>query len=150
MTTLTSERLDVATVAYVAGVIDLLGVIRTRTVQDTELPYLALSGPNTGMLNFLGEITGTRPTITRRAYSKAGCAEHCLEKHQHIQSVSGRWSISGAKATVVLWNVRPYMRLQVEEAAAALAVGTRAGFKPATLTKIAALGWELPDFGDHP
>lgn len=139
--------LDVTTVAYVAGVVDLQGLIRTRMVEDTELPYLGVSGPNTPMLRLLGELTGTRPTVTRRSYSRAGCSEHCAEKHQHVVSISGRWSISGVKATVVLWNVRPHLRLQADEAAAALAVGMRAPFKAATLRKMVELGWELPDLG---
>jgi hypothetical protein len=141
------HELDTATLAYVAGVVDLLGLIRTRiTQQGTELPYVALSGPNTQMLEYLGELTDTRPTITRRSYSKAGCAEHCQEKHQHVVSVSGRWSVSGVKATVVLWNIRPFLRLQADAAREALVVGVATGFKPATVKRMAELGWDVPEF----
>lgn len=138
--------LDIATVAYVAGIVDTQGIIRTRTAGDTELPFVAVSGSNEGMLRYLAEITGTKVTITRRSFSRAGCAEHCAEKHQHIVSVSGRWSVSGVKATVLLYNIRPYLRLQVEEARSALVVGTSTRFKPATVEKMRTLGWSVPTF----
>lgn len=141
--------MDVATVAYVAGIIDTQGIIRTRTAGDTELPMVAVHGSNEGMLRFLGDVTGTKVTIVRRSYSKAGCAEHCAEKHQHIKSVSGRWSVTGVKATVLLHNLRPYLRLQHDDAVAAIALGVSTKFKPATIAKMQALGWDVPEFGQE-
>lgn len=41
--------------------------------------------------------------------------------------------------------IQPFLRLQVEEAAEALQLGLQAPFKPATPTKMQALGWPLPD-----
>lgn len=140
--------LDQATIAYVAGAIDLIGNIRTVTQASTDLPLVAMSGPNTGMLNFLAELTDTRAIVTRRAYSKAGCAEHCAEKHQHIVSTSGRWSVSGVKATVLLWNIRPYLRLQTDAALTAISCGLNTGYKPATVRKMADLGWDIPEFDE--
>lgn len=143
--------LDQATLAYVAAIIDTQGVIRTRTLAtDTELPYVAVSGSNEGMLRFLAELTGTKVTITRRSYAKAGCAQHCQEKHQHVTSVSGRWSVSGAKATVLLYNTLPFLRLQVDEARGALTVGVGTKHKPATVEKMVALGWQIPTFNISP
>lgn len=139
--------MDVATLAYAAAIIDTQGIIRTRMAGDTELPYVGVHGNNEPMLRYLGEITGTKVTIVRRAYSKAGCAQHCAEKHQHVQSVSGRWSVSGVKATVLLHNLRPYLRLQHDDAIAALNVGVTAPFKPATIQKMRELGWDAPTFG---
>lgn len=133
--------------AYIAGAVDLIGNIRTRLAGDTELPMIAMSGNNAAMLNYLADVTGTRAVVTRRAYSKAGCAEHCSEKHQHVVSASGRWSVTGAKATVVLWNLRPFVRLQAEALRAALVVGLGANHKPGTVAKMAALGWDVPEFG---
>ena len=140
------HQLDVPTVAYIAGIIDTQGVIRTRTAGDTELPYVALSGPNERMLRYLASMTGTKVTITRREFVRAGCAQHCAEKHQHITSISGRWSVSGVKATVLLYNIRPYLRLQLDEAVEALVVGLTTRYKPATVQKMADLGWEIPEF----
>lgn len=142
--------MKVETLAYLAGVLDMHAVIRTRKGADGDLPSIAMHGPQTDMLEFLANLTGTRAIVTRRDYTKAGCAEHCAEKHQHIVSVSGRWSVTGAKATVLLWNVRPYMRLQTDVATAAIGSGLRAGYKPATLKNMRDLGWDLPDFGKDP
>lgn len=136
--------IDVARLAYVAAVIDSLGGVRVRHASGTDLPMVYAHG-NADVLATLGEWTGTRVVVTRRNYSRAGCAEHCPHPHQHIVSVSGRWSLTGAKATVVLWNVRPYLRVHADDARAALVVGTAAPFKPATPAKMAALGWDLPD-----
>lgn len=137
--------MDVQTVAYVAGIIDTQAVIRTRKAVDTDLPSIAVHGPNTAMLKYLASITGTRSIVTRRSYSRAGCNEHCKEKHQHVVSVSGRWSVTGVKATVLLWNIRPYVRLQVDAVTSALNVGMEAPFKPGVLQKMVDLGWEIPD-----
>ena len=134
-----------ADVAYAAAVIDTMGRITTRTVREAELPLLAVSCPNEPLLQWLGDLTGVRPFITKRSYSKHACAVHCPDPHQHIVSVSGRWSLSGAKATVLLLNVRPYLRFQLEAAQQAIDVGLSAGFKPATLEKMRALGWEVDD-----
>ena len=90
-----------------------------------------------------------RVVVTRRSYAKAGCAEHCKEKHLHVTSESGRWSVSGAKATVILAAVLPYLRLQHEEARGALLVGLGAPFKPATLRQMEQLGWPIPEFDNE-
>lgn len=136
--------------AYCAGVIDLAGVIRTRKINtDTELPYVALSGSNEAMLRHFARLTGTRAFVTSRNYYKAGCAEHCQAKHQHVVSTSGRWSLSGVKATVLLHNLRPYLRIQADAARDAVLVGLEAPFKAATLRRMLQLGWEAPpEFAD--
>lgn len=135
-----------AELAYVAGVLDAQGHIAVRTTKDgTKLPQLALSGPNVALLRWLGDLTGVRPIMTTRTYSKAGCAQHCAAKHLHVTSTSGRWQISGAKATVVLAAIQPFLHWQITEAAEAVELGLSAPFKPATPTKMLALGWPIPD-----
>lgn len=138
--------MDVPTLAYVASAIDTQGIIRIRRAGDTDLPLVAVNGSNTQLLAFLAELTGTKSVVTRRSYSKAGCAEHCAEKHQHIVSESGRWSVTGVKATVLLYNIRPYVRFQLDDLRTALVVGMSASFKPATVQKMVDLGWEVPTF----
>lgn len=138
--------LDVATLAYVAGVLDMQCNIKTRTTpDDTVLPMLAMYGPNVAMLEYLASLTDTKMVVARRSFSRAGCAQHCKDKHQHIESVSGRWTLTGMKATIVLHNIRPYVRLQSEAVTSALVVGLNAPFKPAALRKMTDLGWEIPD-----
>lgn len=138
--------MDERTIVYVAAVLDSAAVIRTREASGVTYPYLALSGSNTPLLRLLGGLSGMRVVVTKRSYAKAGCAEHCKEKHLHVTSESGRWSVSGAKATVILAAVLPYLRLQVDDARAALLVGLRAPFKPATLRQMERLGWPIPEF----
>lgn len=136
--------MDQRTVAYVAGVVDLLGLIRIRYAEDTPLPVVQVHGKYMSTLEYLGELTGTKAIETRREYTRAGCAEHCKEKHMHITSTSGRWSVTGAKATVLLWNMQPYLRVKKDAADGALAVGLRTKFKQGTVDKMRQLGWEIP------
>lgn len=134
-------------VAYAAAVIDTQGVIRLREAGGTLLPMVALHSPNMELLDWFAEITGTKVTRVTRDYQRAPCVDHCQERHQHIKSVSGRWSVTGVRATVLLFNVRSHLRFQIDAAQEALAVGLSAPFKPATPKKMEALGWEVPLFG---
>ena len=146
MTTSTGSRtaLDVATLAYCAGVVDVGGRITSRTVRVAVLPVLAVSSPNLELLNWLGELTGVRPFSTSRSYGRAACTIHCPDAHEHVISTSGRWSVSGVKATVVLAAVHPYLRLQGEAADEAVQLGLRVGRKPATVARMLELGWPIP------
>lgn len=140
-----TQSLSQADLAYLAGVLDAQGHIAIRTTADgTQLPQLSLSGPNVALLQWLGDLTGVRPIVTTRAYAKAGCSEHCATKHRHVTSTSGRWQLSGAKATVVLAAIQPFLRLQLDEAAQAVELGMAAPFKPATPNKMQQLGWPIP------
>lgn len=132
--------------AYFAGVIDVMGTMRVRDVRGTELPFVEVNCPNLPLLEWLADKTGTGVTKVRRDYKRNGCADHCPEPHVHIESSSGRWSVSGVRATVVLHNLLPYLQLQVETAMDVLAKGLWAPRKPATVTKMTELGWATPDF----
>jgi len=135
--------LDVSTLAYIAAILDSRAVIRQRTVGETDLPYLAVSCPDERLLDLLCRATAIRKVVTRREYAKAGCAEHCQEKHVHTVSRSMRWSVTGVKATVVLDNCLPYMQIQQEEAMEVLAIGLTAPYKAAALRRMAELGWDV-------
>jgi hypothetical protein len=131
--------------AHFAGLVDAMGRISVRTTpDDTALPVLDVSSPNTGLLAYLGERTGTTPLTIKRAYTRHRCTEHCTQPHDNVVSKSGRWQVFGARATVVLAAVLPYLRLQNDAAREALAVGIEAPRKPATQKKMAALGWPMP------
>ena len=134
--------MDISTLAYVAAILDSRAVIRERKVGDSDLPYIAVSCPDERLLDLLCTVTAIRKVVTRRAYTKAGCAEHCQEKHIHTVSKSMRWSITGIKATVVLDNCLPYMRIQQEEAQRVLAIGLVAPRTTAALRRMAELGWD--------
>lgn len=130
--------------AYLAGIVDTQAVIRMRPYGEIWLPMVAMHG-DPRLLKVLSQATGTTVTIVKRKYAKAGCSEHCPDKHQHIVSESGRWSVSGAKATVLLSAVRPYLRLQGYLADEAIEVGKLAPKKQSTAGKMVKLGWPLPD-----
>ena len=134
--------LDVSTLAYIAAILDSRAVIRERTVGETDLPYIAVSCPDERLLDLLCRATGIRKVVTRREYIKAGCSEHCKQKHVHTVSKSMRWSLTGIKATVVLDNCLPYMRIQEEEAQRVLAIGLTAPYKTAALRRMVELGWD--------
>lgn len=140
-----AAALSVADLAYVASVVDNIALIGERNVNGALLPRVAVSTGNLGLLKDLGRLTGVGITSVTRSYGRAPCAEHCTERHQHIDSVTGRWILTGAKATVLLAAVRPYLRLRADEATSVIALGLTSGFKPATVTKMAALGWPIPD-----
>ena len=81
------------------------------------------------LLQWLGQITDVRSIVTVRGYDKHRCLEHCTKAHDHIESVSGRWSLTGAKATVVLCATRPYVRFHDAEWDRAIEVGLQANKK---------------------
>jgi hypothetical protein len=132
--------------AYAAGVIDTLGLLRVRTTDTgSELPSVTISTANGDLLKFLADSTGTNPFVVRRAYDKHRCLEHCEAPHEHIESVTSRWNITGVRATVMLNGITEYMRMQQDEARHLLAVGLGAPFKAATLQRMVSLGWPLPE-----
>jgi hypothetical protein len=132
--------------AYLAGVLDTRAVVRTRLVPGSVsvLPFLAVSCGDVDLLSWLGGLTGVGVTTTARGYDKHRCLEHCTEAHEHITSVSGRWSVSGVRATVVLCATREYVHFQSGAWERSLACGLAADRKEATVAKMAALGWPLP------
>jgi hypothetical protein len=137
-----------ADLSYLAGVLDTRAVVRTRLVSgnatQTVLPMIAMSCGDAALLHWLADITDVRSIITTRTYDKHRCLEHCTKAHDHIESVSGRWSVTGAKATVVLSATLPYVRFHEAEWQRGLAVGIGANKKPATVQKMAGLGWPMP------
>lgn len=131
-------------IAWCAGVIDTLGSVKTREMETgSHLSYVAVSSPRMDILEELAELTGTSVVTVRREYDRLGCGEHCTEAHQHIKSVTGRWSLTGAKATIFLAAIEPYLRTKQEVVQATLAIGMDAPVKPATLKKMYDLGWPL-------
>lgn len=132
--------------AYLTGVLDTRAVVRTRLAPDsgTVLPTIALSCGDAELLRWLAQITGVRAISTSRSYDKHRCLEHCDRAHEHIRSVSGRWSLTGTRATVVLLCTRPWVRFSAERWDRAITAGLEAPRKDAVLHKMDTLGWPLP------
>lgn len=138
-----TEPLSVTQLAYVAALIDTRANLTTRRARDAVLPQVEISGRPFPALEWLGQITGVRVVPTQRAFVKVGCSEHCAEKHIHVSSLSGRWFVSGAKATIVLAAVRPYLMLRRGQVDDLIDLGRQVGHKGATVTEMAALGWPV-------
>ena len=139
-------RLEAGELAYLAGVLDTRAIVRTRLApgSGTVLPYVAISCGDGDLLQWLGEITGVRSIVTQRSYDKHRCLEHCTKAHEHIRSVSGRWSLTGIRATVVLIGTREWVRFHEEAWDRGIVAGLEAPRKEGVLRKMAALGWPVP------
>jgi hypothetical protein len=108
------------------------------------LPYIAMSCGDAELLTWLSTISGVRSIITQRKFDRHRCLEHCDKAHDHITSVSGRWSLTGARATILLSATLPYVRFQAEAWNRAVMVGLSAERKSKVVRKMTALGWPLP------
>jgi hypothetical protein len=138
--------LETGDLAYLAGVLDTRAVVRVRVLpgNGTVLPYVAMSCGDAELLRWLGEISGVKSIVTSRDYDKHRCLEHCERAHEHIRSVSGRWSLTGVRATVVLVATRPWVRFGEEKWDRGIAAGLAAPRKEGVLRKMTALGWPVP------
>lgn len=143
--------LSAGDLAYLAGVLDTRAVVRVRYTEDsaTALPYIAMSSGDAALMSWLGQITGVRSIVTSRRYDKHRCLEHCDKAHDHITSVSGRWSLTGVRATLVLLATREWIRFHVEDWEKGIEAGETAGRKAATVRKMTALGWPVPIAWGH-
>lgn len=138
--------LSEADIIYVAAIIDVMGNVRVmKTDTGTELPLVSVSCPDEALLGFLGKVSDMQTVVTTRTYERHRCTEHCDGPHQHVESRSRRWSVNGAKATVILSAVLPYLRFQQERVAEVVALGIDAPRKQATPAKMRRLGWPLPE-----
>ena len=135
------EPLSEVRLAWAAGVIDVLGLIKLRTVGDTLLPAVYVSSARLDLCEALASMTGIKVTPVHRDYKRLGCGKHCTSPHHHVHSTTGRWSLTGARATVFLAAILPFLETKKGEAEQAIAVGRQAPCKPATVQKMYDLGW---------
>jgi len=134
--------------AWAAGVVDVLGSFKIReTESGAVLPALYVSTPKFQIAEQLGRMTGVGITTVSRNYKRTGCGEHCNEAHLHVESTTARWSLTGARCTVFLSGVLPFLMVQASEAERFVQAGLEAKHKPATLTKMYDLGWPKVKFG---
>lgn len=141
--------LSKADLAYCAALIDNLAALRTRRAGPSDLPVIQVSG-KWGVLSWLGEITGTKVIETRRKYTRHNCTEHCPDRHAEIVSRSGRWSITGMRAVIVLLNCEPYLRVQAARARELIDAGLAASYQGSVVNDMAKRGWAIPPLPEHP
>ena len=133
-------------VAYLAGVLDANGIFRIReTDGGTKLAAIFVHGVPIPILDLLSKYSGTKVSVVKRDYPRSPCLEHCDIPHQHIVSVSGRWSVTGAKATVMISAILPHLIFQRDAAEEVLAVGLEAPRKKSSYAKMSAFGWPIPE-----
>lgn len=142
--------IDKGTKAYMAGIVDMLGIIRLREMKTgVPIPYVGINTANRQLADFMAGLTDTKVTEVTRKYNKMQCTEHCTpEAHTHVDSTTYRWSVTGVKATILLVNIKPYLIFKTGDAANALKAGLEANYKPATYRKMKVLGWEIPDLSN--
>jgi hypothetical protein len=131
--------------AYLAGVIDVMGRVWTRPSSNgRRLPLLEINAKQPDLMDWLSALTGTEVITTSRDYMRLGCTEHCSEQHVHATSTSARWSITGAKATIVLSGIEPFSYLRRPEVEYALGLGMMAEMRAQTVRDMKARGWVIP------
>lgn len=134
---------------YVAALIDNFGALRPRVANGNELPEIHIQGKVPAM-HWLAELTGVRVIDIEKSYNRHQCSEHCPAKHTHIVSMTGRWVVTGARATIVLHNVERFMRVQGRRARDLVAMGQAVGYKGNVINDMTRLGWEIPDLRPQP
>lgn len=152
--------------AWVAAIVDFQGhLIRKKNKQRAEYSeqiVLSVETRYEEIVNRLSAMTGTqvlmheqhklKPELMRR-----GCAEHCPTQHVHVNPfysmpVIGQWTVTGASAAIVLWNIRRYLQTSREPWEWALSqvlsqlrlTGPGSGGIKGSAQRLHALGWELP------
>lgn len=135
-----------ADLAYVAALIDQFGRLSIRALPSgSEIPEVTIQNRRIAALDWLAEITGVSVVRVGKDYSRHQCSEHCPQKHTRVESETRRWQVSGAKATILLHNIEPYMRVQGVLARNLVWVGQRSGFKTNAVIEMAGLGWSIPE-----
>lgn len=143
-------KLELRDLAYAAALVDALGALTLRDVGPTQLPNVAIQGKYVETLSWLGEQTGTRLTTISRDFMRSACSDHCPEPHVHIKSTSVRWVVTGVKATIVLHNLAPFMRVQRDAALTMVEAGRGIGYKGQVVEAMRDRGWDIPELKKQP
>lgn len=131
---------------YVAGVVDARGHIEATNRHGHIQPRIRVTTRKADLLMYLSELTGTKVVLDDRGYSRRPCGAHCDHPHSEVVRQSTQWTVDSSRATILLFNIAPFMHAQRGEAALALQAGMQR-FPPArgdAHKEMARLGWELP------
>lgn len=141
------QELPVVNVPYLAGVIDARGHIEINKRHERLQPRLSVTTRRISLLEHLAVCTGTRISHDNRGYHRRSCGEHCPDQHIEVARQSAKWRVDSLRATIVLYNIQPYIVSQTAEVAEALRVGLEAypAARGDTAKQMVKLGWELPD-----
>lgn len=141
-----TKKITDADKAYVACILDNFGNLTVRRLPTgTQQPTIQMFGKRPNLMRWLAEVTNTKAITIAKMSSRHNCTEHCPERHDPVESVSMRWQVTGMKATIVLYNIVPYMREREMEAKVALDIGLNAPYKEAYVEWMESAGWEIPN-----
>jgi hypothetical protein len=150
---------------WLGGVLDMQGRLVYRNIgasRNTRQTTLVVQTKEQSVIKRLGEMTGTSPEYIKPVniskYLRRGCAEHCPEKHQHINDEpevlmpgTTRWSAGGCALVTLLYNVeelltvdRGWADVKAEVAARTVFTGRGGITVLKRLQELRQLGWELP------
>lgn len=133
-------------VAYLAGVIDARGHVEVNVRHDRPQPRIRITTRRFGLLSHLAECTGTKVYADDRGYERRPCSNHCHEPHVHVVRQSSRWTVDSSRATIVLYNIEPFIVDKRDEVRTALMAGLDAF--PPTRSNVpevmVRLGWAIP------
>lgn len=157
------DKITKADLGWMAAVIDMKGIVVTKKNRMRATPQyvLKIESKHFPVIRRLGQLTGTQPEASRerpiKDFMRRGCAEHCPEQHVHINEDAmmppvGTWTITGAGAAIVLYNLLPYMtcdhmgytEIMNRIFAQATLTGQGSGTTRAALFRLMNLGWKLP------
>lgn len=133
--------------AHFAGVIDARGHIEVNNRHEKLQPRLSVTTRRVGLLDYLALRTGVKVSYDNRGYERRPCIAHCHDQHVHVVRQSAKWRVDSLRATLVLFNIQPYIVSQVAEVAHALRIGLEAypAARGDTAQQMKLLGWQLPE-----
>lgn len=133
-------------IAYLAGILDARGLFEINVRHTYPQPRLRVTTRRTELLSWLAERTGTAVVEDSRGYNRKLCGTHCQDAHVHVARQSAQWTVDSSRATVVLYNVQPYLISQQSQGRKLLLAGLER-FPPAkgdVPRQMAQLGWKIP------
>lgn len=143
--------LSPADLAYAAALVDTFATLKLRALPSgTDLPEVVLQGKRIAALDWLAAVTGSKVAVIGKDFHRHQCSEHCPDKHTRIESSTRRLVLSGARATIVLHALAPFMRVQGAEARRLADAGRVLGYKTNVVNDMRRLGWAVPELREQP
>ncbi len=156
------KKMSPVMLAWMAAVIEVKGKIKRtdNPMRKTVQLVLYVRTRHFQHVQRLCDLTGVKvniiPARALDVRNRRGCVEHCPEAHHHVTDnivpTMATWAITGAGAAIILHNLLPYfvevegVEKIVDEVTEMLPKSGR-GFSAikATVDRLAALGWTIPD-----
>ena len=152
--------------AWVAAMIDsrahIVRKVNKQRAAGSEQIVLQLETRHSEIAQRLSAMTGTSPEelahkMPGPELMRRSCIEHCPDAHVHVDTLAmmpkiTKWTVTGASAAVVLWNVREYMATTREPWEWAMTQvfsqlklsGPGSGAIRAAVQRLYLLGWDIP------